>query len=245
MTKNKKIMKKLFLTLTVFVASFSMHAQSYNDFMVFVGNVLLNNKNYTNDEVCSLYNQHYGISQQKLNELYNGFNRNWGDVVMGLELSQFLNKPINTIFNDYRDGGATKGWGNLAKEYGIKPGSDEFHRFKQRMKEETIYWKNTHKEYKAKKDLNVAGKNRKSYPNELVEEPLFYHKQKARDNKKYKDNKNHKEKEYKSKENSDRDSYDKFQKRNEKENREQMKGHKGEENKHKPNKGNRERDNDE
>lgn len=244
MTK-KKIMKKLFLALTVFVASFNMYAQSYNDFMVFVGNVLLNNKNYSNDEICSLYNQHYGISQQKLYELYNGFSRNWGDVVMGLELSQFLNKPINTIFNDYRDGGATKGWGNLAKQYGIKPGSDEFHRFKQRMKEETIYWKNTHKEYKSNKNLNVAGKNRRSYPNELIEGPLFYHKQKVRDNKKYKNNKNYKEKEYKSKENSYRDDYDKFQKRNEKGNQGKMNGHKGEQNKHKHGKGDRERDNNE
>lgn len=238
-------MKKLFLALTVFVASFNMYAQSYNDFMVFVGNVLLNNKNYTNDEVCSLYNQHYGISQQKLYELYNGFNRNWGDVVMGLELSQFLNKPINTIFNDYRDGGATKGWGNLAKEYGIKPGSDEFHRFKQRMKEETTYWKNTHKEYKNKKDPNIAGKHKKNFPNDLVKEPLSFHKQKANNDKYYKGNKNHKSKEYKNKENAERNDYDKFQKRNEKRNRGQMKGHKGEENEHKSGKGNRGKDNNE
>jgi len=186
-------MKRLLLVLAMACASLGIQAQVYDDFRVFVGNILLNNKNYTNNEVSSLYNHHYNISEQKLNSLYIGFNKNWGDVALGIEMSRFLNLPINTIYSDYKEYGGTLGWGALAKKHGIKPGSDEFHRLKQRMNNKSTYWRNTCNEYKTKKNPNVAGKKRDIYPNELMKSSLPYNKQKEQKNK-YKnyDNKSNK-----------------------------------------------------
>ncbi len=51
------------------------------------------------------------------------------DAFMCLQLSLMTGQPIDTIINTYqRQKG--NGWGAIAKELGIKPGSDEFHALK-------------------------------------------------------------------------------------------------------------------
>jgi hypothetical protein len=56
-----------------------------------------------------------------------------GDVYMAAQVSNIVNKPlvdVSTTYNKNKD----KGWGAIAKEMGIKPGSPEFHKLKQSMK---------------------------------------------------------------------------------------------------------------
>ena len=49
------------------------------------------------------------------------------DVYYGYVLSTTTNKPISSVMNMYTE---KKGWGSVAQDLGIKPGSDEFHALK-------------------------------------------------------------------------------------------------------------------
>jgi len=52
------------------------------------------------------------------------------DAYMVLRLGELSHRPINDVLDVYRTG-KHKGWGKMAKELGIKPGSSEFHALKQ------------------------------------------------------------------------------------------------------------------
>jgi hypothetical protein len=56
-----------------------------------------------------------------------------GDVFMAAQLAATINKPFETVVKTYQ-ANKTKGWGVIAKEMGIKPGSPEFHAMKKSMK---------------------------------------------------------------------------------------------------------------
>ncbi|MES2762784.1 MAG: hypothetical protein V4677_11275 [Bacteroidota bacterium] len=56
-----------------------------------------------------------------------------GDAFMVLQTAQVVNKPIETISTTYQKN-KDKGWGQIAKELGIKPGSAEFHALKGKAK---------------------------------------------------------------------------------------------------------------
>ncbi len=51
------------------------------------------------------------------------------DAFMVLQLGQMANKPPEVVLQTYQQGKG-RGWGELAKELGIKPGSREFHALK-------------------------------------------------------------------------------------------------------------------
>ncbi len=51
------------------------------------------------------------------------------DAFMVLQLGQMANKPPEAVLQTYQRSRG-KGWGELAKELGIKPGSPEFHALK-------------------------------------------------------------------------------------------------------------------
>lgn len=56
-----------------------------------------------------------------------------GDVFMTLQTAQIVNKPVEDVAAAYQKG-KDKGWGQIAKDLGIKPGSAEFHALKNKMK---------------------------------------------------------------------------------------------------------------
>lgn len=56
-----------------------------------------------------------------------------GDVYMAAQLSASINKPFEEVVKTY-EANKSKGWGAIAKEMGIKPGSPEFHAMKKSMK---------------------------------------------------------------------------------------------------------------
>ena len=53
-----------------------------------------------------------------------------GDAYMVLRLGEISSRPVDYVLNKYK-AEKSKGWGALAKSLGIKPGSKEFHAFKQ------------------------------------------------------------------------------------------------------------------
>lgn len=56
-----------------------------------------------------------------------------GDVYMAAQLAVSANKPFDEVVKTY-SANKSKGWGAMAKEMGIKPGSPEFHAMKKSMK---------------------------------------------------------------------------------------------------------------
>lgn len=73
--------------------------------------------------------RHYGAPRDLVTELL--VNRRWapGDVYYACSIAQTIGRPCRYVVDEW-DRNHGKGWGVVAKELGIKPGSPEFHRLK-------------------------------------------------------------------------------------------------------------------
>ena len=79
----------------------------------------------------------YNLNESAIGGLLTKFNRNWGDLALGLEMGRLSKKPVNTVIGAYEK---NPGWGNIAKDLGIKPGSADFHQMKREMRQRKIEW---------------------------------------------------------------------------------------------------------
>jgi len=71
----------------------------------------------------------FGISVKKIDYMRTQLNMVPGEIYLSLEIARVSRKHIDDILVIYKkDGG--KGWGYIAKQAGIKPGSAEFHQMK-------------------------------------------------------------------------------------------------------------------
>lgn len=59
-----------------------------------------------------------------------------GDAFMAFQVSNLTRRPIEDVITVYKKS-KSKGWGAMAKELGIKPGSAEFHALKGKAKEKS------------------------------------------------------------------------------------------------------------
>jgi hypothetical protein len=80
-----------------------------------------------------------------------------GDVYMAAQVSLSVNKPFEEVVKTY-SAHKEKGWGAIAKELGIKPGSPEFHAMKKSMKEKSGKGNSGEK---SKGNGNAKGKGKK------------------------------------------------------------------------------------
>ena len=55
------------------------------------------------------------------------------EIILAKDVADAVNKPIDTVVASYKVN-KDKGWGEIAKEMGIKPGSPEFHALKGKTK---------------------------------------------------------------------------------------------------------------
>lgn len=69
----------------------------------------------------------FGVSTGLVDDYYYKQKISPANMYMGFVLNGVTDKPIADIFALYKE---RKGWGELAKELGIKPGSREFHMMK-------------------------------------------------------------------------------------------------------------------
>ncbi len=67
----------------------------------------------------------FGVPVTKVDQLIAEVELEPGDVYVTLELARISEKPVDEVVEVYKVN-KTKGWGALAKELGIKPGSPEF-----------------------------------------------------------------------------------------------------------------------
>jgi len=158
-------MKKVIASFILIMISTVMFAQA--DYSLFARDIRSYSDNYSDDQVMGLYENHYGVPRNTLIQLFGGFGYDWGNVVLGLEISNFLGLPIGDMLIDYRDNNGN-GWGAMAKRYGIKPGSAEFHRMKEVMSNKNRYWKDVYNDYGQNRNPAVARRNRVVFNDQLI-----------------------------------------------------------------------------
>jgi hypothetical protein len=70
----------------------------------------------------------FGASEGKVNGLFEVMSKP-SDVYMCLRVGEVANQPIDQVVEEFKRHQG-QGWGVIAKNLGIKPGSDEFHALK-------------------------------------------------------------------------------------------------------------------
>ena len=71
----------------------------------------------------------YGVPKIKVENLLNEVNMPPSDIYMAVKTASVAKQPLDDVVTQYqKDKG--KGWGQIAKKLGIKPGSKEFHLLK-------------------------------------------------------------------------------------------------------------------
>ena len=78
---------------------------------------------------CASVSAQFGVPEARVRVVLNDV-RHPGDAFMVFQLGQFSRQPTDRVMAVYRNQ-KDKGWGVIAKELGIKPGSSEFHALKQ------------------------------------------------------------------------------------------------------------------
>ncbi len=75
----------------------------------------------------------YNITEKKIDYLSASVGMTAGDIYMAVEIGRITGKTIDQVVTVYQNDRG-KGWGVMAKELGIKPGSPEFHALKGNVK---------------------------------------------------------------------------------------------------------------
>jgi hypothetical protein len=147
-------MKKLILFLLI-ITSFTAYAQK-NGFRSY-----RNHADRYGSDNPALFSQmlarQYNLNESAIGDLHRKFNSNWGDLALGLEMGNLSKKPMNTVFGTYEN---NRGWGNIAKDLGIKPGSEEFHRMKYQLNQRNAEWS---REWNNKSSSSVEKNNKKMF----------------------------------------------------------------------------------
>ncbi len=71
----------------------------------------------------------YNTSENKINYMSTTIKMQPADIYMAFEISRISKRPIDDVIVVYKNN-KSKGWGYMAKQLGIKPGSAEFHTLK-------------------------------------------------------------------------------------------------------------------
>jgi hypothetical protein len=96
----------------------------------------------------------YNVTDQKIEDLRIKVKMAPADIYMTLELARLSGKSVDQVVKVY-EANRDKGWGVIAKELGIKPGSKEFHELKGNAK-------NKNEKVKGKGNSGNKGKGPKS-----------------------------------------------------------------------------------
>jgi hypothetical protein len=92
----------------------------------------------------------YAIPKVQIEDLVYKTRVPFGDVFVSVWLASSLKKPLSVVVKEY-DVNKDKGWGVMAKNLGIKPGSDAFHSLKKDSSVELNLAQKRNKEQKTEK----------------------------------------------------------------------------------------------
>lgn len=79
-------------------------------------------------------NKSYNLPIPKIDELLKIMEP--AEIILANDISDVAKKPLDEVVSSYKTN-KDKGWGAIAKDMGIKPGSPEFHALKGKTKEKT------------------------------------------------------------------------------------------------------------
>jgi len=105
----------------------------------------------------------YALPKIQIEDLVYKMKMPFGDVFVSVWLASSLKKPLAVVVKEY-EMNRDKGWGVMAKNLGIKPGSKEFHSLKKDSSVELELAQKRNKEKKAEKSekINPSGSKGKS-----------------------------------------------------------------------------------
>ncbi len=92
----------------------------------------------------------YNISDKKIDYLSISVKMEPAEIYLSLELSKLSGRSVDEVVEIYKVH-KDKGWGYIAKQLGIKPGSAEFHKLKENTKNKEAKGKSKSKKGKPKK----------------------------------------------------------------------------------------------
>ena len=150
--------KKSFIAIAIFffiaASTISVHA-GLNDFLSDLNSQAKADIKKFNEKLSS----HFGLPVPQVQDIIKvvGFP---ADAFMCLQIGLMTNNPPETVVHLYKKNKG-KGWGVIAKELGIKPGSDEFHALKNGDFTFTGIQKETMGEGKNKRKGKGKGKKKK------------------------------------------------------------------------------------
>jgi hypothetical protein len=75
----------------------------------------------------------FNVGEAKVDNLIVSLNMSPADAYMTFQVADMTKKPVDEVAKTYT-ANKTKGWGEIAKQMGIKPGSPEFHALKGKAK---------------------------------------------------------------------------------------------------------------
>lgn len=130
-------MEKLLIVLCLLFSSVISNAQiSFNtgnsEMDADLSNINLNAKLDFGAFITNL-NLTYNISEKKIDYLSISVKMQPAEIYLALELTKLSGKSIDDVVEIYKVH-KEKGWGYIAKQLGIKPGSPEFHKLKENVK---------------------------------------------------------------------------------------------------------------
>lgn len=94
----------------------------------------------------------YKVTEKKLDMLRVKSRMQPSDIYMALEVSKMSGKSMQDVLSSYKKNNK-KGWGAIAKEFGVKPGSKEFKAMKKRIRKREMIKKEKKLQKKEQKQI--------------------------------------------------------------------------------------------
>ncbi|BAX80039.1 hypothetical protein [Labilibaculum antarcticum] len=95
----------------------------------------------------------YNVPEKEIEHMRGTLNMAPGEIYLALEISKVSNRSVDDVICNYRKH-KSRGWGYIAKESGVRPGSAKFHRLKNH---------SHHKKNKGHKHSKNHGKHKKKH----------------------------------------------------------------------------------
>ena len=126
-------MKKLSIILSLLICSSGLYAQlSFNTGDTELDLELSRMNNDAKGDFTSFkadLSLSYNVSEKEIDRLHLSVKMEPAEIFLALELAKISKRPIQEVVEVYTTH-KDKGWGFIAKQIGIKPGSPEFHTLK-------------------------------------------------------------------------------------------------------------------
>jgi len=120
-------MKKVCIAMAIFLAAVAGAGPAHADLDIFLSGLNIEARTDL-DGFSARLSAQFGVPLPRVRTVIRAVD-NPGDAFLCFQLSQMTGRRVETVVHTYRRHRG-QGWGEIAKELGIKPGSAEFHALK-------------------------------------------------------------------------------------------------------------------